>query len=220
LVALSREHDFLIVADEVYHLLDYRGETADAVLPPPFASYVPADGADQGPAGANVLSVGSFSKILAPGLRLGWIQGSTDLVQRFVTCGMVDSGGGLNPLTSSIVSSVLELELQQSYLSFLKETYARRVAVLDNAMQKLLGDQVTYIRPAGGFFFWVRLTSGMNAETLLPAARQLNVGFQPGIRFSSSGSLRDCLRLSFAFYDDEELATGVARLAQALATVR
>ena len=129
---------------------------------------------------------------------------------------MVDSGGGLNPLTSSIVRSVLELGLQETYLATLKETYGRRVALLDDALRTRLGDQVVYRRPGGGFFFWVRLANGMDAETLLPMARQQNVGFQPGVRFSSRQALRDCLRLSFAFYGEKDLAEGIARLAQAL----
>lgn len=218
LVALSQEYDFLIVADEVYHLLNYSAE-ANSKVPHPFAAYVGAEETDLGGVGANVLSVGSFSKILAPGLRLGWIQGSTERVQRFITCGMVDSGGGLNPLTSSIVGAVLELGLQESYLASLKETYGRRVIVLDEALQNQLRGEIAYRRPDGGFFFWIRLANGLDAEKLLPIARQMNLGFQPGIRFSSNGALRDYLRLSFAFYDDRNLKKGIARLATALATM-
>ena len=220
LVSLSREYNFLIVADEVYHLLNYAEEADVAALPTPFAAYVTGEKIGQDAAGDNVLSVGSFSKILAPGLRLGWIQGSTELVRRFVTCGMVDSGGGLNPLTSSIVRSVLELGLQETYLATLKATYGRRVALLDDALRTRLGDQIACSRPAGGFFFWVRLANGMDAETLLSVARQQNVAFQPGVRFSSRQAQRDCLRLSFAFYGEGDLAEGVARLTQALAAVR
>ncbi len=188
-------------------------------MPHPFAAYVGAEETDLGVVGANVLSVGSFSKILAPGLRLGWIQGSTERVQRFVTCGMVDSGGGLNPLTSSIVGAVLELGLQESYLASLKETYGRRVIVLDEALQNQLRGEIAYRCPDGGFFFWIQLANGLDAERLLPIARQMNLGFQPGIRFSSNGALRDYLRLSFAFYDDRNLEKGIARLATALATM-
>jgi 2-aminoadipate transaminase len=217
LVTLSQEYDFLIVADEVYHLLNYDTGATERAMSPPFAAYVNARKTSHKADGANVLSVGSFSKILAPGLRLGWIQGSTELVQQFVTCGMVDSGGGFNPLTSSIVGAVLELGLQDRYLAFLKETYSRRVTVLDEALQDQLRDTVTYRRPDGGFFFWLQLANGLDAERLLPVARQQNLGFQPGVRFSSNDALHDCLRLSFAFYDDQDLETGVTRLARAVA---
>ena len=98
LVQLSQEHNLLIVADEVYHLLTY-----DTVPPQPLANY-----ADTG----TILSIGSFSKILAPGLRLGWVQANQALRHRLVRSGLLESGGGLNPFTSKLVQSALELGLQ------------------------------------------------------------------------------------------------------------
>lgn len=85
LVALCQEHDFLVVADEVYHFLNYS-------LQPPkaFAAYSGV---------RNVISLGSFSKILAPGLRLGWMQAEASRIERLVTCGLLDSGGGMNPFS-------------------------------------------------------------------------------------------------------------------------
>ena len=94
LLALAREHRFRIVADEVYHLLDFGTRP-----PPPFAAE-----ADSG----LVLSLGSFSKILAPGLRLGWVQTSPQLARRFAEMGLADSGGGLNHFTSNLVRVALE----------------------------------------------------------------------------------------------------------------
>jgi len=99
LVELSREHNFTVLADEVYHCLSY-----EEPPPPPLASF-----ANSG----TVLSLGSFSKILAPGLRLGWVQGRADRLQTLAQCGLLDSGGGLNPFTAAIVRSALELGLQQ-----------------------------------------------------------------------------------------------------------
>ena len=87
LLALAEEHDFLIIADEVYHLLDF-----GTPPPAPFAS-----AADTG----RVLSLGSFSKILAPGLRLGWVQTAAQRARQFAASGLVDSGGGLNHFTSN-----------------------------------------------------------------------------------------------------------------------
>ena len=83
LVRLSQEHDFLIVADEVYHFLNYSNQHIK-----PFAAYTDRE---------TVISLNSFSKILAPGLRLGWMQAHPDKIKRLVTSGLLDSGGGLNP---------------------------------------------------------------------------------------------------------------------------
>ncbi len=201
LVELSREHDFLIVADEVYHFLNY------TVTPPSsFAAYTE---------GGHVISVGSFSKILAPGLRLGWVHAETAIVRRMVQSGLLDSGGGLNPFTSGLVRSVLELDLEQPYLEDLRSTYRQRIAVMDAALQQHL-PEAAYAQPQGGYFFWLRLPNDIDAEALLPRANKVKVGYRPGIRFSSQGGLRNYVRLSFAFYESEVLAEGVRRLAQAI----
>jgi len=83
LVQLSQEHGLIIVADEVYHFLNY----ADQHIKP-FAAYADLE---------TVISLGSFSKILAPGLRLGWMQAHPSKIKPLVTSGLLDSGGGLNP---------------------------------------------------------------------------------------------------------------------------
>jgi DNA-binding transcriptional MocR family regulator len=202
LVELSQQHGFTVLADEVYHCLSY-GEQP----PPPLASFV-----DSG----SVLSLGSFSKILAPGLRLGWVQGRADRLERLAQSGLLDSGGGLNPFTAAIVRSAIELGLQQQHLDRLRQVYAARLAALDVALQRNLARQLSYRRPAGGFFIWARLADGLDAEQLMRAARAKGVSFRPGVRFSSQGGLRDWMRLCFAYYDEMQLAEGAARLAEAM----
>ncbi len=202
LVELSQQHNFLIVADEVYHLLAYT-----ATPPPLLGSYIDA---------GTTLSLGSFSKILAPGLRLGWIQGAPALLERLAKSGLVDSGGGLNPFTSGIVRSAIELGLQAEHLSCLKATYRRRAAVLSAALRQHLPASVTFTEPHGGFFTWLRLPEEIDTGALLTEAHRHNVGFQPGIKFSSRQGLRNCARLSFAFFSEMEIEEGVKRLAQVL----
>lgn len=202
LVAMSEAHGFYIVADEVYQLLAYT-----AVPPAPFACW-----ADNG----RIFSVGSFSKILAPGLRLGWIQAAPDLMARLVQSGLVDSGGGLNPFTSSLVRVILEEGWQDEFLTDLKGTYEGRVAAMDGALQKYVGDRVGYERPEGGFFFWLALAEGRDTAVLLPQAHGMGVGYQPGVKFSSQDGLSDFMRLSFAFYDEGEIEMGIGRLGRLL----
>ncbi len=201
LVELSHQYDFLIVADEVYHFLNYT-----ATPPTSFGAYI-----DDG----HVLALGSFSKILAPGLRLGWVQAEAKLVLRMVLSGLLDSGGGLNPFTSGLVRSVLELDLQRPYLDTLRATFQARIAAMTTALHTY-APSVTFDVPHGGYFFWLKLPNGLDAEALLPLATECQVGYRPGIRFSSQGGLRDRARLSFAFYDTETLVEGVRRLGQAI----
>jgi DNA-binding transcriptional MocR family regulator len=201
-LALCREHGVLVVADEVYHLLTYR-----RAPPPPLGAAA---------AGGGVLSLGSFSKILGPGLRLGWIQGPPDLLQRLSTCGFLDSGGGLGPFTSAIVRSVLESGAQQAHLERLRGTYAARAAVMAESFEKRLGDRARFVTPDGGFFFWVRFRGVEDTAVLLERARARGVTFAAGSRFSTRGGFRDRARFCFSYYGEAQIAEGIARLAAAL----
>lgn len=202
LVELSKKHDFLIVADEVYQLLNYT-----TTPPPSFAAFLESE---------RVLSVGSFSKILAPGLRLGWIHTSPILMRRLLQKGLLASGGGFNHFTSGIVRSVVELGWQADYLAKLKEIYRRRIVVLDGALRQHLPGEVVFSKPDGGYFFWLKLPAGMEGVKLLQTAVSHKVGFQPGINFSHRGAHNDHIRLSFAFYNETELVEGARRLGAAI----
>jgi 2-aminoadipate transaminase len=201
LAQLSREHGFLIVADEVYHLLNF-----SAAMPQPLGAYT-----EQG----NIISLGSFSKILAPGLRLGWIQTDPQHLQALVTCGLLDSGGGLNPFTSGIVRGLVETGGLKAHIAQLCATYQRRAAAMEAALRKHL-PTAFYRAPQGGYFFWVKLPGVEDAEALLKRAETYQVSYRPGGRFSSRGGLRDYVRLCFAFYEAERLEEGMARLGRAL----
>ncbi|WP_411281182.1 PLP-dependent aminotransferase family protein [Gemmatimonas sp.] len=203
LAEVSREHDLLIVADEVYQLLDF-----GTAPPPPLATHVHA---------ARVLSLGSFSKICAPGLRLGWIQGSPALLEHLLQSGVVHSGGGLNPFVSGVVNSLLDLGLADAGLDALRGIYAERSAVLCRALREEL-PMATFVEPRGGYFVWVQLSSVMSASQLLPIAAAEGVGYRAGALFSSRDGFASALRLSFAHYDEAALLHGVHRLARAIAS--
>ncbi len=164
----------------------------------------------------RVLSVGSFSKILAPGLRLGWIQTSPSLQDKILDLGLLRSGGGLNHYLSSVVGAALARGWHGEFTDGLRKIYAHRVEVLDRALQREFGDLISYQRPEGGYFFWVELPKKVDLEALLLEARKQKTGFQPGPRFSSSQGLTRFLRLSFARYHENALDVGVERLANSL----
>jgi 2-aminoadipate transaminase len=200
LVALSQEYGFFILADEVYQFLSYT-----QTPPQPFAAYTHVE---------NVVSLNSFSKILAPGLRLGWIQAHSKTIQRLVGCGLLDSGGGMNPFTSAIVRGVIEGGGLERNISKLIDVYSARVAVMDAALKNNI-PQAQYACPHGGFFFWVRLP-GVDTLALPCEAEAFKVNFRPGVRFSSRGGMREYLRLGISFYDSGEIEQGVWRLKQCL----
>jgi len=202
LVELSRRHNLLIVADEVYHMLSY-----SAAPPDPLASHI-----DSG----LVLSLGSFSKIMAPGLRLGWIQGDAALLQRFIGCGLLDSGGGLNPFTSGIMRNAVENGLLEDQLRNLKSAYSQRKMVLAEALRDRLPDTVCFTDPHGGFFIWLKFPEGIDTSHLLAAAHEQDVGFLPGVKFSACQGMRNFARLSFSYFDVQELEQGAVRLAKVI----
>lgn len=195
LLKIAEEENFLVVADEVYQLLSYTEEP-----PPPLR-------------GRPVISIGSFSKILAPGLRLGWIETAPEHQQRILNYGLLKSGGGLNPLVCRLVHQFIADGSQERYLEQLRATYRNRIEVMDQALRHHLGDQVRYRKPTGGYFFWLRLPEGLTAADLAPKAHQVKVGFRSGERFSSHGHLGEYLRLSFAHYGEDAIREGVRRLA-------
>jgi DNA-binding transcriptional MocR family regulator len=198
LARLSVEHDFLVVADEVYQLLHYFGK------PPPAMGTM----TDRG----NILSLGSFSKIMAPGLRLGWIQTSAGLMERILQTGVVNSGGSFNHFASHVMRHAIELGLQQTLLKELRKTYRQRVKTMDSALRRHLGEFASWQRPDGGYFFWLELKNPVDTTGLKTLAADFQTGFQPGALFSCRDGFNNCLRLSFAHYGDDDIKEGISRL--------
>lgn len=206
LAMLAEKHGFAIVADEVYQLLGYT-ETP----PPPMATYSNT---------AAIFSLGSFSKILAPGVRLGWIQSAAEHFPRLTRSGLLLSGGGMNPLVSGIVRSLLESGKQAEHLTQLRKVYASRLDALSQAIADFMPDDVSYAAPTGGYFAWLGLPEHIDARALRDKTRAVGVTYQPGIKFSSRDALTHCARLCFAYHPEDELREGVQRLAKLLGEVR
>jgi DNA-binding transcriptional MocR family regulator len=201
LIELAGQHNFLILADEVYQLLSYGGP-----IPHSFASHI-----DRG----NIVSLGSFSKILAPGLRLGWIQAAHPIIQRLVTSGLLDSGGGMNPFTSAIVRGMIDSGDLDMHLQKLISTYRQRLVKMNELLKEHL-PTVAYTVPQGGYFFWIRLPDSINAVEFRKQAKQHNVDIRPGTLFSCEGGLQNFIRLCFAHYEEEQIEQGILRLKECM----
>ena len=200
LIALSEQYDFLIIADEVYQLLSYFDRP-----PPALGTFDNAK---------NVVSLGSFSKILAPGMRLGWIQTSSVLRDKLASNGFVNSGGSINHFSSHIVRFAIDLGLQEQHVSQLCRAYRARVEAMEDALGQYFGSLAQWTRPDGGYFFWLTFDDAIDTTLLREPARQLQTGFQPGGVFSSRDELHNCLRLSFAHYCEPDITEGIRRLRQ------
>jgi DNA-binding transcriptional MocR family regulator len=198
LVELAKEREFLIVADEVYQLLHYYGAP-----PPALGTMIDSDA---------VVSLGSFSKILAPAMRLGWIQASPALCKKILANGFISSGGSINHISSHIVRHAIDLGLLDDHVAKLRRAYRARVEAMDTALRNEFDSLATWVKPEGGYFFWLELAAGTDIAPLRDKARELEAGFQPGAVFSTRGELSNCLRLSFAHYGEDDIAEGVRRI--------
>jgi DNA-binding transcriptional MocR family regulator len=202
LVECAARHGTLIVADEVYQLLEYTG-----IRPPPLSAWV---------GGGHVVSLGTFSKILAPGLRLGWVHSTPEVIHRLADSGLVASGGGLNPVASALVTEVIRSGDLAAHVDSLCAEYRRRVEVMDTALEASMPEGVTWERPDGGYFFWLRLPEGSDAAEIRKRAGLFDLDIREGPLFSSTGGLQQFIRLSYAYYREDDIVEGVSRLGRAL----
>ena len=197
LVEWAQQYNFLVVADEAYHFLPYT-----QAPPGSFANFT--GDVEQ------VISVNSFSKILAPGLRLGWIQAHSAVIKRLAGSGLLESGGGMNPYTSALVHSLIESGELEKNITKLRREYARRLGAMDAALRQHL-PKAEYTHPQGGFFFWAHLP-GVDAAELRRKAKEFKVDFRQGELFSSQMGMQEYVRLGFCFYDPEGIEEGIKRL--------
>lgn len=198
LVALAQKHNFLILADEVYQFLTYTQTPPNSL-----AAFL-----DSG----QVISLGSFSKILAPGLRLGWLQTHESVMKRIVASGMLDSGGGMNPFASAVVRSVIESGGLEKNIADLNQTFVKRIRTMEQCL-RVHFPQAEFSTPHGGYFFWVKLP-GVDVQELRKKAGAHQVGLRQGALFSSQNGLKDHMRLSISYYDVADIEQGLLRLSQ------
>lgn len=203
-LALTRAAGVTVLADEVYQLLHF---DAQEEPPSPFAAQV-----DEG----GVISVGSFSKLLAPAMRVGWIQSDRATIARLSALGVIRSGGAMNQVGSLLVGAAIDSGVLEAHLlESLVPTLASRARVMGAALARDLADSAVRWRQAtGGYFYWLHMPAGFEADELLLRARDAGVGFHPGRLFSAAGQQRAALRLSFAHYPVAEIEAGVGRLAE------
>lgn len=231
LLALAEQFDFLVISDEPYSLLHYSGVPGSSgdrqAVGGGTSSPLPLAAEDTTPSG-RVISLGSFSKILAPGMRLGWLHGNEALLQRaYGSSGVLDSGGALNPLGSLAVNQLIKNGALLANLQLLRHTFGARLAAMCAAVDKFC-PAATYIRPNGGYFLWLELPAALgddSAAQLLarsvaqppPDACGRTVSYTLGKACVAAsdgapaqlGLLGRCLRLSFAFHSSAEIEDGV-----------
>lgn len=162
------------------------------------------------------LYLGSFSKILAPGLRLGYVVAPRALYPKLL---QAKQAADLHTpsFNQRVVAEVLKDGFIERHVPTIRALYKRQCeAMLEALAREMAGLDVHWNRPAGGMFLWARLPAGMDAVQLLPHAVEKNVAFVPGAAFYAAHPVQETLRLSFVTSTVEQIQTGVAALAQTI----
>jgi DNA-binding transcriptional MocR family regulator len=166
-----------------------------------------------------LVHAGSFSKILSPGLRVGWMIAPPELLAKATMCKQFSDAHTSN-LTQAICAQYLTLNRLNDTLAVVRRTYAERARVMAAALRRELGDAIEFNAPQGGMFFWASLTGAngkpVNAAEFAQRAIDRLVAFVPGSPFYAHDPDLRTLRLSFATADVAKIEEGIGRLAQAL----
>lgn len=209
LLALAVKHRFVVVEDDPYGDLRFAGEPLRSLL----AEAQEVDGARDW-----VVHFASLSKIVAPGLRVGWMVGPREIVRRCVIAKQtVDLCSA--PWTQAVAAEYLAAGALEQHLPKITAAYGVKCNALCSALREQLGAAIEFQAPEGGMFVWARLP-GIDASDLLARAIGQKVIFVPGKAFFADAADRASLRLSFAAPDVAAIREGVRRMKRAYDAVR
>lgn len=208
LVQVARERELLVLEDNPYGLLRYEGE--------PLPTLYSLDAEYGGPPAHSdmVIYLGTFSKILSPGLRLGWAVAPRAVLEKL---NLGKQGGDLcsSPLTQLFVAAYFRECDWMEYIDSLRVLYRRRRDVMLAALEEHFGGRATWTRPGGGLFVWATLQDGVDTTDLL--ARSEGVAFVPGrAAYTDGHSGSASMRLNFAGVPDDDIREGIRRIGATL----
>ncbi|MEZ4502626.1 MAG: PLP-dependent aminotransferase family protein [Dehalococcoidia bacterium] len=202
LAELAERFGTLIVEDDAYAGIDFDG-------PPPTSLL-------QITRGRSILRVGTFSKTLASGLRVGWVVADPRVIERL---NFMRFDNGSPPLIHRMVLEYLEAGGYDEHVEHLRELYRARRDASAAALREHCEPYVTFRPPAGGFYHWLRLREGLDAHAVFEAGKRHGVAVTPGPNYYPAEGGKDRVRLVYSGLTPDELREGVARLGQALEDV-
>jgi 2-aminoadipate transaminase len=210
LLAAARAARALLVEDDPYGALYYDGS------PLPTLFDLEAGDGGEGPYRGNVLHLGTLSKSIGPGLRIGWAVGDAAVVDA-ICMAKQGSDIGTSSFVQAVALELLEAGVDHAVLDRMIETYRARRDALVAAAQEHLSRRFVFEAPVGGMFLWLRARDpALDTGTLWPVAMAEGVSYAPSAVFDASGALHDCLRLNFTLNPEPRLVEGARRLARAV----
>ena len=207
LVRIADKYGVPIIEDDPYGQLRYEGEHIPSI--------VALDSEYRGPNGGhysgNVIYLSTFSKLLAPGLRLGWVIAPSEVIQKLVLSKQAAD------LHTSSFNQYIAFEAAKGgfldeHVKVIRATYKERRDVMIEMMEEMFPAGVTWRKPKGGMFLWSILPEGMDSAEVLKRAVEKKVAFVPGEAFHPTGGGRNTMRLNFSYSSPETIREGITRL--------
>jgi 2-aminoadipate transaminase len=211
LIALADRYGVPIVEDDPYGQLRYEGQDLPSIVVMDSRYRNQCNNCYQG----NVIYLSTFSKTLAPGLRLAWVVAPTQVIGK-----LVQAKQGADLHTSTFIQ-MLAYEVARGgfldhHVQLIRKVYGQRRLVMLDAMQAEFPPQVSWTRPKGGLFLWGMMPEGVDAKQVLQAAVARNVAFVPGEAFYPHGDGKNTMRLNFSNASEDKIRIGIVRLGKVL----
>jgi 2-aminoadipate transaminase len=199
IVELVKDRDMFLVEDDPYGEICFSGENA-----PSFFNWLPAQS----------ILLGTFSKTISPGLRVGWIVAPDQVMKKLIIAKQA-SDLHTSRLTQNLILEYLMHNDLQAHLDQLSRIYGERCQIMGDLLDQYLGEEIERSHPRGGMFMWVKFVESIDTMALFDAASSRGVVFVPGQSFYSDNKISNCMRLNFSCSDQDQLAIGIERLYRA-----
>ena len=193
---LANQYHMIVAEDDPYRDLRYRGNDLPAI------KSFDADG--------WVMFLGSFSKIISPGLRVGYIAGETEIIRK-CTVGKQSTDVHTANLNQAVVDQFLRRNLLPDHIRSIRAEYGTKMQLMLDELETF-PESVRFTRPEGGLFIWVELPESLDAVSLLPKAIERKVAYVPGTHFCVGGGHLNTLRLNFSNSTEDQIHSGMRAL--------
>jgi 2-aminoadipate transaminase len=199
LLELARKYEVPVIEDSPYRDLRFVGDSVPMVFSLDKENYV--------------IALGTFSKLLCPGLRLAWITAPVEWIEPMVVA--KQSMDLSSPVfTQLMVAEYLKRGLLPKQVEKICRLYARKRDLMINALRRYMPRGVEWTEPEGGLFLWVKLPERMDTTELFPRAVENRVAYVMGSAFHCNGKGQNTMRLNFSYPSEEQIEEGIKRLAK------
>ena len=206
LLEIAREFDLVVVEDNPYGMLRFEGE--------PLPTLATLEQAQDGVVD-RVVYLGTFSKIFAPGVRLGWVHAQPGILHK-INVGKQGADLCSSNLSQMMISCYFQNADWRAYVGCLTSMYRERRDAMLDSLAEFMPKEVHWTHPEGGLFVWATLPTYLDATAMLPRAIARNVAYVPGEGFYAGGAGKNHMRLNFSFVEPERIRRGIELLSEVI----